>query len=82
MSEPFLRAVNPVSMLRIRQVLRQAGISPVGVHQLLAGRPVGSATDRLLLAQLLATAIGGSPGKPAEFKPAEFKPAEFRSPRR
>ena len=82
MSEPFLQSVNAVSMLRTRLALRQAGISPIGIYQVLAGRPVGSATDRLLLAQLLATAIGESPGKPAEFKPAEFKPAEFRSTRR
>lgn len=77
MSEPFLR-VNPVSMQRVRLALRQEGISPAGATQFLDGRPVGSATDRLLLAQLLVDVVGASPSKPAEFKPAEFKPAEFR----
>ena len=78
MSEPFLRSMSPVSMQRVRLNLRQAGLSHAGASQVLAGMPVGFATDRLLLAQLLVTAIGRTPGKPAEFKPAEFKPAEFK----
>ncbi len=50
----------------------------MGAIQFLDGRPVGLATDRLRLAQLLVQAIGDSRVKPAEFKPAEFTPAEFK----
>ena len=77
MSEPFLR-LKPVSMQKVRLTLRQTGISPMGAVQLLEGRPVGLATDRLRLAELLIQAIGDARVKPAEFKPAEFKPAEFK----